>query len=157
MKYIIRSLKYFLYLIILLTLIVLILVLTGFVEADLSKIFVSGYDSLWQIAIIFFVMALIYPRFGFSERTVHLYGSPEEVRPDVVKAMERIGYVLETERPEDGSWSFRRRSGLSRALKMWEDRITVSPSGKGLVAEGLTRDLSRVVSAIEATRPEADA
>ena len=66
MKYIIRSLKYFCYLIIILTLIILALVLTGFVEADLSKMFVNGYDSLWQIALIMLAFALIYPRFGFS-------------------------------------------------------------------------------------------
>ncbi len=152
MTYIIRSLKYFCYLIILLTLIILALVLTGFVEADLSKMFVNGYDSLWQIALIMLVFALIYPRFGFSKRTVHLSGSPEELRPDVVRVMEALGYRLERER-EDG-WSFRRRSGLSRALKMWEDRITLSPTAGGMEAKGLTRDLARVVSALEATRED---
>jgi len=150
MKYIVRSLKYFCYLLVLLTLIVLALVLTGFVEADLSKMFINGYDSLWQIALIMLFFALIYPKFGFSSRTAHLYGSPEELRPDIMKAMEGLGYRLESE--TDGSYSFLRRSALSRALKMWEDRITVSPSGSGLEIEGLTRDLSRVVSALEATR-----
>jgi hypothetical protein len=138
---------------ILLTLIILALVLTGFVEADLSKMFVNGYDSLWQIALIMLGFAAIYPRFGFSKRTAHLYGSPEEIRPDVLRVMEVLGYRLENEK--DGTWSFLRRSGVSRALKMWEDRITLTPSGAGLEVEGLTRDLARVVSALEATRPDA--
>ena len=153
MKYIIRSLKYYCYLIILLTLIILALVLTGFVEADLSKMFINGYDSLWQIALIMLGFAALYPRFGFSKRTVHLYGSPEELRPDIVKVMDVLGYRLENE--TDSSWSFLRRSGMSRALKMWEDRITLTASAAGLEAEGLTRDLVRVVSALEATRPDA--
>ncbi len=97
--------------------------------------------------------AAIYPRFGFSKRTAHLYGSPEEIRPDVLRVMEVLGYRLENEK--DGTWSFLRRSGVSRALKMWEDRITLTPSGAGLEVEGLTRDLARVVSALEATRPDA--
>lgn len=150
MKYIVRSLKYFCYLVVLLVIIILALVLTGFVEADLSKMFINGYDSLWQIALVMFVFALIYPRFGFSKRTAHLYGSPEELRPAIMKVMEDLGYRLESE--VDGSFSFLRRSGLSRALKMWEDRITISPSGAGLEIEGLTRDLSRIVSGLEATR-----
>ena len=150
MKYLIRSVKYFCYLILLLALIILALVLTGFVEADLSKMFVNGYDSLWQIALIMLVFALIYPRFGFSKRTAHLAGSPEELRPDVMRAMERLGYRLESE--QAGSWSFLRRSGFSRALKMWEDRITLTTGGAGLEVEGLTRDLARIVSALEATR-----
>ena len=150
MKYLIRSVKYFCYLILLLALIILALVLTGFVEADLSKMFVNGYDSLWQIALIMLVFALIYPRFGFSKRTAHLAGSPEELRPDVMRVMERLGYRLESE--QNGSWSFLRRSGFSRALKMWEDRITLTTGGAGLEVEGLTRDLARIVSALEATR-----
>ena len=152
MKYIVRSLKYFCYLILFLALIILVLVLTGFVEADLSKMFVNGYDSLWQIAVIMLVFAIIYPRFGFSRRTAHLYGAPEELRPDVVRVMERLGYKLEGE--QDGAWTFVRRSPVSRALKMWEDRITVSAGAAGLELEGLTRDLPRIVSALEATRAE---
>ena len=150
MKYFIRALKYYVYLLVLLAVIILALVLTGFVEADLSKMFVNGYDSLWQIALIMLVFALIYPRFGFSKRTAHVYGSPEELRPDILKVMESQGYRLESE--EDGKFRFLRRSGFSRALKMWEDRITLSPTGAGMEVEGLTRDLSRIVSSLEATR-----
>lgn len=152
MKYIVRSLKYFCYLLVLLVIIILALVLTGFVEADLSKMFINGYDSLWQIALVMLFFALIYPRFGFSKRTAHLYGSPEELRPTIIKVMEGLGYRLEGE--EEGGFRFLRRSGLSRALKMWEDRITITPSGAGLEIEGLTRDLSRIVSGLEATRAD---
>jgi hypothetical protein len=152
MKYIIRALKYFCYLIIFLTLIVLALVLTGFVEADLSKMFINGYDSLWQIALIMLVFALLYPRLGYASRTAHISGSPEELRGDVVSAMDRLGYRLEN---EDGTgWTFRRRSAVSRALKMWEDRITLTVTGAGVKAEGLMRDLARVISALEATRSD---
>lgn len=152
MKYLIRSLKYYCYLMILLTIIVLALVLTGFVEADLSKIFVNGYDSLWQIALFMLAFALFYPRFGFSKRTAHIYGSQEEVRPAVMRVMQDLGYALEDD--SDGRFSFRRRSGFSRALKMWEDRITLSPSVSGWEAEGLTRDLGRIVSALRATQED---
>ena len=150
MKYIIRSLKYYCYLIIILALIILALVLTGFVEADLSKMFVNGYDSLWQMALIMLAFSLIYPRFGFSKRLAHISGSPEELRPDILRVMETLGYKLETETAD--SLSFRRRSGLSRALKMGEDRITLSPTAGGYEVAGLTRDLTRVVSMLEASR-----
>ena len=152
MKYIIRALKYFCYLIVVLTLIITALILTGFVEGDLSKLFINGYDSLWQIALVMLGFAAIYPHFGFSSRTAHVYGFPEELRPDVMRAMEGLGYRLENEK--DGGWTFRRRSAVSRALKMWEDRISLTPSGAGLTVEGLTRDLARVVSALEATRSD---
>ena len=152
MKYIIRSLKYFCYLVLILVLIILALVLTGFVEADLSKMFVNGYDSLWQIALIMLVFAIIYPRFGFSRRTAHVYGSPEELRAVVDGVMQRLGYVAE--KNPDGAWSYLRRSPVSRALKMWEDRIEFTTTGAGLELEGLSRDLPRIISALEATRED---
>ena len=153
MKYIIRAIKYFCYLVLFLTLIIGALVLTGFVEADLSKMFVNGYDSLWQMALVLLVLSLIYPHFGFSARTAHVFGSAEELQPVVAQVMERLGYRLEG--AQDGGWTFRRRSPVSRALKMWEDRITVTTSGAGREVEGLRRDLPRVVGALEATRSDA--
>ena len=150
MKYLIRSLKYFCYLIIILAIIILALVLTGFVEADLSRMFVNGYDSLWQMALIMLAFALIYPRFGFSKRMAHISGSPEELRPGILRVMEALGYKLEGE--TEGKFNFRRRSGLSRVLKMGEDRITLSSTAGGYEVEGLTRDLARIVSALDATQ-----
>jgi hypothetical protein len=35
---------------------------------------------------------------------------------------------------------------------MCEDRITISPSAGGMEVEGLTRDLTRIVSALDATQ-----
>ena len=126
--------------------------LAGFVEADISKIFINGYDSLWQICLIMAVFAAIYPRFGFSSRTAHVYGSPEEVRPLLLRVMELHGYKLEKE--EDGVTTFVKRSVISRLLKMWEDRITVEYDVTGLRLEGITKDLVRLVSGLEASQRE---
>ena len=85
MKYLIRSLKYYCYLIILLALIILALVLTGFVEADLSKMFVNGYDSLWQIALVMLAFAALYPRAEDVGRPHHAHGFGRRLgsrRPD---------------------------------------------------------------------------
>lgn len=152
MKYLIRSVKYFFYLLVILAIIVTALVLAGLVEADISRIFVNGYDSLWQICLIMAVFAAIYPRFGFSSRTAHVYGSPEDVRPLLMRVMELHGYRLEK---EDGqTLTFVKRSVISRILKMWEDRITVEPEAAGLRLEGITKDLVRLVSGLEASQRE---
>lgn len=152
MKYFIRSVKYFFYLLVILAVIITILVLAGFVEADISRIFVNGYDSLWQICLIMTVFAAIYPRFGFSSRTAHVYGSPEDVRPLLMKVMDLHGYRLE----KDGGdcLTFVKRSVISRLLKMWEDRITVSFDVAGLKLEGISKDLVRLVSGLEASQRE---
>ena len=152
MKYFIRSVKYFFYLLVILAIIITALVLAGLVEADISRIFVNGYDSLWQICLIMAVFAAIYPRFGFSSRTAHVYGSPEDVRPLLMRVMDLHGYRLEK---EDGqTLTFVKRSVVSRILKMWEDRITVEPEAAGLRLEGITKDLVRLVSGLEASQRE---
>lgn len=149
MKYFIRSVKYFFYLIAILAIIVAVMILAGFVEADLSKIFINGYDSLWQIALIMAVFAAIYPRFGFSSRMAHVGDSPEEIGAAITKVMDLQGYKLE-KTLDGGTKCFIRRSPLSRAVKMFEDRISITPCAGGLEVEGLTRDLVRVVSGLEA-------
>lgn len=154
MKYFIRAVKYFFYLLIILALIITVLIIAGFVEGDISKIFVNGYDSLWQIALIMAVFAAIYPRLGFSSRTAHVYGSPEEVEDRLTTVMGLHGYKLGK---KDGqTMAFVKRSPFARAINMWEDTITVCPAATGLELEGRTKDLVRLVSGLEAAnRPDA--
>ena len=153
MKYFVRSVKYFFYLLLILVLVILALVAGKFVEADLSRMFVNGYDSLWQIALVMALFALVYPRFGFSSRRAVVPGSFEELKPAVMKVMELHGYKLEKQEGED--FTFIKSSGFSRALKMWEDRITFTRSLNGFEIEGLTRDLPRIISGLEAALPPA--
>lgn len=154
MKYIMRSLKYFVYLAVILTLIIVILVQAGFVESDLSKIFVGGYDSLWQIALMMAVFAAIYPKFGFSTRTAHFYGTPQEADTALGEVMERLGYKLE--RQDGESACYVKRSPFSRLVKMYEDRITVRHIAAGLELEGLTKDTVRIAAGVEAANREED-
>lgn len=147
MRYLIRAVKYFFYLLIILSLVISALIFFEVVDSDISTLFVNGYDSYWQIALLMAVFAAIYPRFGFSRRKAYMNGSDEELRPEVMSVMEDHGYRLES---EDGAdFVFVKRSPLSRALKMWEDRISFSRDISGYNLEGLTRDLPRLISALE--------
>lgn len=147
MKYLVRSVKYFLYLTIILVLVVFVLVQFNIVDADLSTMFVNGYDSYWQMALMLAVFASLYPKWGFSTRKAYINGSFEELKDGIVEVMENHGYVLESNEGED--MTFRKRSGLSKALKVWEDRISFSREIAGYRLEGLTRDLPRLIAALE--------
>ena len=74
MKYFVRAVKYFIYLLVILSLVIAILVVSGLVDGDLSTMFVNGYDSYWQIALIAAALAALYPRMGYCTRTAHVYG-----------------------------------------------------------------------------------
>lgn len=147
MKYLVRSVKYFFYLTIILVLVVFVLVQLKIVDADLSTMFVNGYDSYWQMALMLAVFSSLYPKWGFSTRKAYINGSFEELKDGIVEVMENHGYVLESNEGED--MTFRKRSGLSKALKIWEDRISFSREIAGYRLEGLTRDLPRLIAALE--------
>ncbi len=147
MKYLRRAVKYFLYLVVILVLIMTALVAFKVVEGNIETLFVNGYDSIWQIALCLAALSALYPRFGYSTRVAHIQGSDEEIIPGVIRKMEALGYQLETREGPD--MTFRRRSGLSRALKVWEDRLTFTRAISGYDIEGLTRDMVRVVSLLE--------
>ena len=91
MRYIIRSVKYFVQLMVILALIIAVLVLAKIVPGDISKIFVNGYDSLWQIALLMAVFAAIYPRLGYVKRQAVVPGSDEETLPVLDSVMRTHG------------------------------------------------------------------
>ena len=142
-RYIIRSVKYFLYLIIIMTLLLAILVLLGLAEADPAEIFVGGYSSYWKIGLAFLALAAIYPRFGYSKNEII---SGVELKPLILRVMDSRGYKLRSE--EGDTMVFIKRSPLDRALRMWEDAISFTKTEAGYDIEGHTKEMVRCRSAI---------
>ena len=98
MKYIVRAIKYFAYLAIILCIFIVLLSLFGVVGSTLDDIFKDGAASLWKIAGIIAVFAAIYPHLGFGRRNAFVPGAYDEIRLGVVDLMHDRGYVLEDER-----------------------------------------------------------
>ena len=147
MTYIRRALKYFIQTCLLLAVILAILMFSGMVSKDISVAFQHGWTSVWWILGLFAVMALVYPFFGYQKRMIHVKGDPALAKDGIVEALKIRGYVPESEK--DGQLAFHLSSPVSRAFRMWEDRITLTPVLGGFEVEGLSRDLVRVVSSIE--------
>lgn len=147
MQYFIRSIKYFFYFSILTTLIILSLVLIGAVEGDINTIFRGGYDALWKIAILFAIIAAVYPRLGFIRRRLYADGEWEHVRNVAAGYLGEHRYMIESEK--EGSISFRCKGIASRISKMYEDRIILSKTEDGYVMEGLRKDVIRLAAGLE--------
>ena len=147
MKYAIRAVKYFFYIVIIVAIMFGILMAVGYLDTDINSLFKNGYNSLWQIAIVFALLSAIYPSFGFMKKDVIVPGEYNEIRPIVIKAMEERGYSLESEEGEN--LTFRRNGGLSRVTRMLEDRITLTRDITGFQMEGIRKDVVRLVYAIE--------
>ena len=147
MKYIVRAVKYFIYICVLVTIILSVLVLAHFVSSDINVMFKEGWKSVAKIALVFAGIAAIYPLFGYRKLLAGVLGELGGLRDGVVKCMEERGYRLESEDGE--SMTFRSRSLLNRIFRVWEDRITVTKTLGGFEVEGLSRDVARIVPALE--------
>ena len=138
MRYFIRSVKYFIYLSVLIVIIMALLVLIKAVEPDIGTMFRNGYDALWQIAVLFAAVA-----------AAAMEGSWDDNRGEIKKYMENHYYSLEKARP--GLMTFRHNGTVSRISRMYEDRITIASTGEGVTVEGLRKDVLRIASGLERT------
>lgn len=147
MKYLIRSAKYFVYLLIVLSIIIFALVTFKVVDSNIETMFVHGYDSIWQMALIIAVFALLYPRFGYTSRNIHMGGGETpELRAKVAALMERRDYRLKS---EDGdTLTYIKRAPFARAMKMFEG-LTFTRTIDGYEVEGLTKEVIRITAALE--------
>ena len=142
MKYLRRSIKYFIYLAIMLAIFIAALLALGFIEGPIDNIFKNGADSIWQMALIVAAFAAVYPMLGYGKRNVRIYGEPEQVWPEIVEFMKGRGYIL-TEGDAQGA-KFRLASNLGRVMRMGEDTITFTRNIGGYSLEGRTKEIVRL-------------
>lgn len=147
MRYLIRSIKYFIYYMVFLAVILLMLILFGAADWDLGTLFRDGADSLWKIAVLFAAFAAVYPKIGFTARTVTAQAGKKEVIDTVLAYMKQLGYILEKE--EQGIMTFRQTSIPSRLSRMYEDRITIRYEEGTVSIEGLRKDVVRISGGLE--------
>ena len=146
MIYLIRAVKYFVQLLVILALVIAILIVAKVVDSDISQIFVNGYDSLWQIGLLMAVFAAIYPKFGYASRQAIVPGSDEETLSVLESVMDSYGYKREER--TDGVLAFRKAHIPDRVMRLWEDRITVTRFVSGYELEGANKDVVRIVNAL---------
>lgn len=147
MKYIVRACKYFVTVSLTLALVLGVLMLIGAVSTDINVLFKEGWKSLGWIALMFALVSLVYPRFGYASRGLAVPGSDDELRPGILDYMQRRGYVLESE--EEGKLCFRRRTVVDRLARSFEDRITLTRNIGGFDIEGPNRDVVRILYGLE--------
>ena len=148
MTYLRRAFKYLVQICIIFVLIIGALVLTGYISSDVSVAFQQGWKSIAYIAGMFAVVSLAYPFFGYGKRTIHAKGDPAEYWARIDAAMASRGYEKAGE-TENGGYRYHHTSTYMRVMRLWEDNITIEPVLGGFQAEGLVRDLARIVSAID--------
>ena len=148
MTYIRRAVKYLIQLTFIFIVLIGILMAAGMIPVDVALAFKKGWQSVWFILALFAFMAAIYPFFGYGKRNIRAQGDPADYWEAIGQAMEGRGYV-EAACLEDGTHKYHLKSGVARMARLWEDTITITPQLGGFQAEGLQRDLARVVMSID--------
>lgn len=149
MKYVVRSVKYLLFLCVL---DVVLVWLMSFDGALRSVDFVTllreqlGSESGPWLIVAFVGLAAFYPRFGFMRRRVEGCDiKRDEVR--IMNAMRTYGFKV-VEREGD-VLRFRKEGFVGRLMLMFEDEIVVRMTDGGVELAGLRRTVARVAYQLE--------
>jgi tryptophan-rich sensory protein len=144
-KYFIRVLKYMVYLAIIFVLIVSIFSLTSSNGFNYENLFRPGTGI--QMITFFVVISLIYPLFGFIKKRVYLNKPFSEEREKIVEIFTNSRYKIIAE--NESTIVFRHTSPFIRAMRMFEDDVTVNFSDNPIILEGQRKDVYRIARTIE--------
>jgi len=151
MKYFVRSIKSFVWFICFFVIIITIMAL-AIPEYNLSmafafdgRMFIPG--SQWKILGMFAAVAAIYPSFSYISRKVLSEKPFEEKRAEITGVFDMQEYVLEKE--DDSTLTFRKKSGIARFTRMFEDTVTITKGESPFIITGPRKDLLRLISGIE--------
>ncbi len=147
MRYFIRSLKTFLYFLLIFVIIIAVFVISGMTELNIETMFRDGYKSLWQIFGILVLISAVYPKVTYVRTVPKIHGNLSGCRVQIIELMKGFGYVVEHE--SVGKMTFRQKSAGAKLSRRYEDRITFEQTDAGLTVEGLRKDVVRIVSRME--------
>lgn len=147
MKYLIRSIKYLFYFLIIFMIIVGLLFLWQ--QAKNPDITFSGLfkeGALPKLIVFFILVAAIYPVLGFVKRKFYLNGDYSKYANIIEDTLKDAGYQIA--RKDDEKVIFRHRKGVTRLTRMYEDAITFDLAQDPIVVDGFRKDVDRILRSI---------
>ena len=147
MKYLIRSLKYLLYFLVIFFIIVGLLFLWQYTKnTDITFAGLFREGSLPELVIFFLLVAAIYPALGFVKRKFHLNGDYAKYAGTIENTHKDAGYEIGSK--DDEKVVFRHRKAITRLTRMYEDAIVFDLREDPIVVDGLRKDVDRILRAI---------
>lgn len=140
-QYVIRSVKYLLYLCVLCALLMALMIYTGHSELSGEETFylMLHSDRFLLLGIAIVVLAATYPLFGFMTRKVE--GDITTHRTQIESAFRNAGFELD--RAEGDVLYFRGKGLWKRLTLLFEDEIRVRQQGTQIEIEGIRRGVAR--------------
>lgn len=140
-KRVVRSVKYFVKLVLLLAAIYGLLFLTGTSRISAEAFFPEVFSTYrgWAMIAALVLLAALYPSFGFVRRTVR--ADFVQDRENILKAFAADGYTAVSVTGQ--RMVMRAASPVRRLTSMYDDTVTVIPGGEGIVIEGIRKEAVR--------------
>ena len=145
-QYLLRSLKYFLTLCVLLVALIWLKITyeqLPLTMAQMVKIYFSAWNG-WAMVVTIILLSATYPIFGFVTRRVDadIVADKEQI----VAAFATTGLELKT--ASEGTLTIR-ATGLQRLTLLFEDQVTVCQQADGVVISGHRRTVIRATIRLE--------
>ena len=147
MRYIIRAVKYFIYIWVIVIIILTALVLMNLVSSDINVMFQHGWKSVGLIAVMFAAVSAFYPLFVYTKRLAAVLGELDADDKEVIEYMTGDVRKYKLESQDGEKMTFRSRSVLRRII--WDDRITIEKGLGGYYVEGVGREVAKIVPGLE--------
>ena len=147
MRYIIRAVKYFIYIWVIVIIILTALVLMNLVSSDINVMFQHGWKSVGLIAVMFAAVSAFYPLFGYTKRLAAVLGELDANDKEVIEYMTGDVRKYKLASQDGEKMTFRSRSVLRRII--WDDRITIEKGLGGYYVEGVGREVAKIVPGLE--------
>lgn len=152
MRYFIRAVKYFIYFMLLLAVMMFALYALKMTDPNAkdfpSMFFKNGYNSMKIMLLVFAGVSALYPLLGFAKLKAIVPGEYADIRGLILDYMEDHGYYLEKEDGEN--LSFRACSTFRKITRMYEDRIELERDFTGFLVKGKRSDIVRIIHGLEA-------
>ncbi|MBO7562894.1 MAG: hypothetical protein J6X91_07060 [Bacteroidales bacterium] len=148
LRYIIRSLKCLFMVAVLFSIIVLVMFYTSEHDANLRPW--NLFDGQWTKVILFFVAyAAVYPLIGYSKKEVAFGEGFSARRQEIIGLLREMNLVPEEAGDLPDVLKLHNKSGIIRALRLFEDTVTLTDNAGMVTVEGQRKDVVRVAMKLD--------
>ena len=128
--YLLRAVKYFIWLVILIALIFVLMNITGYSQVGYDQLNILYTTTQGRLVILLVVgLSLVHPLIGFTKRSI-----PRVKTADLILFMQNMGYRLEQK--EGKVMTFRSRRKVESLLSRFDNKLVIDNSGDRTVIEG---------------------
>ncbi len=146
MKYLIRSIKYLVFIVIMFTLtITIFFYLSPNKQEDLTILDMFQHNSN-QLVIFFVAFSAIYPLIGYGKKQIFVSNFVQN-KEAIIEIFTNANFVIDKQ--TDTLLVFKLKNPLMRLLRTFEDRVTIDFSENPVLIEGLRKDVFRFSRGIE--------